>query len=181
MFFSASIYAILSVLINGTSRQLSPVLSPKAIVTVFVTCDVIATVIQVAGAALIGVAESKRKSPTTPNRILLAGLAFQVANFFIYLVLLALFLRRAWKIIAAPKGMKQFLGVYLLAALFIYLRTCYRLAETSQGVFGRLSTNEVYFGCLEFMPVIVAVLLFNAAHPGRYIVRKTGIESNNER
>lgn len=174
VFFSASIYAVLSFLINSTSREYSPVFTPKVIVALFVTSDVIATIVQVAGAALIGSAESNGKSPVTANNILLAGLAFQVASFCLYLVLLSIFLQRAWKVLSARKGMKLFLGCYLVATIMIYLRTCFRLAETSEGVFGKLMTHEVYFGCLEFMPVIVAVLLFNLSHPGRIVKGKTG-------
>jgi hypothetical protein len=41
-------------------------------------------VIQIVGAALTGVAESNRKDPTTPNNILLAGLAFQAFSFLLF-------------------------------------------------------------------------------------------------
>lgn len=172
VFFAASIYAVLSVLINNTSREFSPVFSPKVIVAVFVTADVIATIVQVTGAALIGSAESNGKSPVTANNILLGGLAFQVASFLFYLILLSIFLKRAAKVLVARKGMKIFLVCYLFASIMIYLRTCFRLAETGEGVFGKLMTLEVYFGCLEFMPVAIAVLLFNLAHPGRTVRKK---------
>ena len=58
-----------------------------------------------------------------------------------------------------------------MATALVYLRTCFRLAETAEGVFGNLSTHEVYFGCLEFAPVVIAVGLFNAWHPGRCVLR----------
>jgi hypothetical protein len=55
---------------------------------------VVATVVQIVGSALIGVNESHRKDPTTPNNILLAGLCVQVASFFLFVVLLGVF---CWK------------------------------------------------------------------------------------
>ena len=69
-------------------------LPPRAIIALFFTADVNCTVVQVAGAALIGVRESQRQSPTTANRILLAGLVVQVVSFSGFLVLLGVFIRR---------------------------------------------------------------------------------------
>ena len=52
--FSAAIYAVVSVLINSYGREYAP-MPPKVVLGVFITCDVVATVVQVAGAALVGV------------------------------------------------------------------------------------------------------------------------------
>ncbi|KAI9842769.1 MAG: hypothetical protein M1837_006952 [Sclerophora amabilis] len=170
VFFSAAIYTVLSMLINAVPNgpTLAP-LAPRLILIIFIVCDVIATVVQVAGAALIGVAESNRRDPTTPNNILLAGLSFQVFSFFLFLVLFFTFLWRARKVVAAT--MMPFTFAFVFAALLVYLRTCFRLAETAEGLMQNLSTNEVYFGCLEFAPVIIAVGIFNGWHPGKWVTR----------
>ena len=52
--FSAAIYTVVSVLINTYGREHAP-LSPKLVLGVFITCDIVATIVQVAGAALVGV------------------------------------------------------------------------------------------------------------------------------
>jgi hypothetical protein len=180
--FSAAIYTILSILINRIGRQYAP-FPPTLILWIFITCDIIATGIQIAGAAMIGAAESNRKDPTTPNNILLAGLAFQVFSFFLFIVLLGVFLFRARRAIghkisgtektaqhAEVAPVKWSFILALVGATFmVYLRTCFRLAETAQGLYGNLSTHEVFFGCLEFAPVVIAVFLFNIWHPGRCI------------
>jgi CDP-diglyceride synthetase len=180
--FSAGIYTILSVLIKRVGRQYAPT-SPKLILWFFITCDVIATGVQVAGAAMIGVAESNRKDPTTPNNILLAGLAFQVFTFFLFIILLAVCLSRARHSIGRSSSSTDkdgpingtapvnwsFIMALVVATLMVYLRTCFRLAETAQGLYGGLSTHEVFFGCLEFAPIVIAVYLFNIWHPGRCI------------
>lgn len=183
--FSGAIYTVISVLINRTDRKYAP-LPPKTILWIFIVCDVVATVVQVAGAALIGVAESNRRDPTTANNILLAGLAFQVFAFFIFLALMSVFLFRARRHIGSPRSIRDkresneqnvipatFLVAFLIATIMIYLRTCFRLAETAQGLGGSLSTNEVYFGCLEFAPVVIAVYIFIAWHPGRCLPSRT--------
>lgn len=168
--FSASIYTILSKMIKKLGRQYSPI-PPKAILWTFITCDIIATIIQVAGAALIGSKESNGEDPTTANNILLAGLAFQVFDFLIFIVLMSMFLwkaRSAWNI-----NLKAFVCAVALAAIMVYLRTCFRLAETAQGLFGALSTHEVFFGCLEFAPIVIAVGTLNIWYPGRVLKMST--------
>ena len=169
VFISASIYVCLSHLItwatisgfdlalaSGAARAIKP----KGILWGFVSCDVVATIIQIAGAALIGKKESNHKDPTVPNDILLAGLAFQTLAFTIFLILLGLFrwtLQQDKIFRASVRGKDTFIGALAAASLLIYLRTVFRLGETSQGVFGYLSTHEVFFGVLEFAPVAVAM------------------------
>ena len=141
---------------------------------IFVACDVVATAIQVAGAALIGVAESNRQSSVTPNNILLAGLAFQVFDFFIFLMFLGHFVLRNEKVILGSgvgdgSIAKRFVLGTAVASLLIYLRTCFRLAETAQGVYGALSSSEPFFGGLEFAPVVLAVYILGWWHPGKWL------------
>ena len=166
VFFSAAIYAVVSILINTYGREYSPI-PPKAVLAIFITCDVIATIVQIAGAALIGVAYSNRKDPTTPNNILLAGLAFQVFSFALFLCVLTWVLLKARQ---SPVAVSHsFLAALLVATLAVYLRTCFRLAETAEGLMQFLSTHEAFFGCLEFVPIFIAVYLFTYWHPGRWL------------
>lgn len=170
MFFAAAIYTVLSILISTTkSRSYAP-LSPKLILWIFITCDVVATVVQILGAALIGVASSNRKDPTMANNILLGGLAFQAASFLLFIVLYSVFLFRARHVVFRVVG-KAWHIAFAVAVLLMYLRVCFRLAETSEGLYGKLNTNEVYFGVLEFMPVVLAVWLLAVWHPGRCVQR----------
>ncbi|PPJ56726.1 hypothetical protein CBER1_08664 [Cercospora berteroae] len=168
--FSAAIYTIVSVMINIYGREFAP-LPPKAVLGIFITCDVVATIVQVAGAALVGVAYSNQRDPTTPNNILLAGLAFQVFSFAVFLVILA------WTLVKARKSPERidigFVVGLVIATLAVYLRTVFRLAETAEGLMATLSTHEVYFGCLEFAPIVVAVFVFTYWHPGRWL--KSGV------
>ncbi|KAI4166916.1 MAG: hypothetical protein LQ343_007653 [Gyalolechia ehrenbergii] len=190
VFLSAAIYTTLTSFIGAMSgensaaaHQISPLgLSKKTILTIFITCDVVATIVQVAGAALIGVAESNRKSPDTPNNILLGGLAFQVFAFLVFLVLLFTFLRNSRKVRKATSlddaGRGNALRMYIIAlvasSLLVYLRTIFRLAETAQGVMGYASSHEPFFGSLEFAPIVVAIALLGWWHPGR-LVGKNGL------
>jgi len=179
VFISASIYVCLSRLIMwaeggevGWRREGRWWFRPRVVLWSFVAADVVSTVVQIAGAASIGKAESNRKSPKVPNNILLGGLAFQTFAFTIFLILLAAFryvLSTGAKRPAAVRAKDPFFAALGGASLLIYLRTIFRLAETSQGVFGYLSSHEGFFGGLEFAPVVVAVWVMAAWHPGRWI------------
>ncbi|KAE9364838.1 hypothetical protein N431DRAFT_111625 [Stipitochalara longipes BDJ] len=149
VFLSAGIYAVLSVLINKVGKEYSPI-PPK-----------------ICGAAMIGAAESKNKNPTIGKNILMAGLCVQVFSFFVFLILLGIFLRKSRKILWQQKVEKVFIVVFVAATMLVYLRTCFRLAEVAQGVKAYLFTHEKFFGCLEFMPIVGAMVLFNMFHPGR--------------
>ena len=169
VFYSAAIYTLISVLIRRVGDEYAP-FPPKAILWTFITCDVVATIIQITGAALVGVAYSNAKDPNTPNHILLAGLAFQVFSFALFILCLALFLTKAWKVLS--RDLKVFSVAIIVATLAVYMRTCIRLAETAEGLLTFLSTHEVIFGCLEFAPIITMVYIFIYWHPGRWIGSK---------
>ncbi|KAK4443058.1 RTA1 like protein-domain-containing protein [Podospora aff. communis PSN243] len=167
VFLSAGVYTILSALIHRLGRAYS-ILAPKLILWIFITSDAIATVCQITGAALIGVKQKKREDPTGANNILLGGLAYQVFAIGIFIILSSAFIFRARREIA-KNGLIKFVAAFGIATLFIYLRTVFRLAETAEGLGGDLSTKEVYFGVLEFAPVIIAALLLTIWHPGRCV------------
>jgi hypothetical protein len=141
---------------------------PKWILWTFITADVVTTVLQVAGAALIGVAESNGKDSATPNNILLAGLVVQTFSFLMYFVVFGSFMRNTSRESSSqiPRNVWQYSFALLAASVLILLRTCFRLAETAQGVFGYLSSHEAFFGALEFAPVVLAVLILVIWHPG---------------
>lgn len=170
VFIAAGIYAILSVLISRIGRQYSPI-APKLVLVIFITSDVIATVTQIAGASLIGAKQSKREDPTTANNILLGGLAYQVFAMGVFCILASIFLFRARGELKS-RGISAFILSFIAATLLVYLRTCFRLAETAEGLGGNLSSKEVYFGVLEFAPIVITVYLFNFFHPGRCIKAK---------
>ena len=153
-------------MINVYGRKYAP-MPPKIILWVFISSDVVATVVQVVGAALIGSAYSNGKDPTTPNNILLAGLAFQVFAFAVFLTVLSLTLSKARD--SSESISRSFVAALVIVTLAVYLRTCFRLAETAEGLMKTLSTHEAYFGCLEFVPIVVAVYLLLLWHPGRYL------------
>lgn len=79
----------------------------------------------------------------------------------------------SWTLFKARKSPvtvnKGFLAALIVATLAVYLRTCFRLAETAEGLMQNLSTHEAFFGCLEFLPIVVAVYAFTYWHPGHWL------------
>ena len=176
VFISASIYLCLTKLIiwaqdEGVQLQ-SRILSRKFILWTFITADAVCTGVQIAGAALIGTRESKHKDPKVANDILLAGLAIQSFFFLVYLGILVNFILAICDGQRFPTALRKtwsFIGALEVSSLLVFLRTLFRLAETSQGVFGYLSSHEAFFGALEFAPIVLAMALLAIWHPGRKI------------
>ncbi|KAJ0166413.1 Sphingoid long-chain base transporter RSB1 [Colletotrichum tanaceti] len=171
VFLAAGVYAVLSALVHRLGRHGFSPLPPRFVLWFFVASDVVATITQIAGAALIGVRQSRREDPTTANKILLAGLAYQVFSIGCFVVTTSVFLFRGGRAVK-ERGLTAFVAAFAAATLLIYLRTCFRLAETAEGLGGELYSNEVYFGVLEFAPVVLAVILLSVWHPGRCVARK---------
>lgn len=167
VFLAAGIYTILSALIPRLGPQYS-FLPPKVILWFFIVSDVIATGVQITGAALIGVRQSNREDPTSANNILLGGLAYQVFSLGIFVILTGSFFFRARREIHGS-GLASFAAAFGAVTILIYLRTCFRLAETAEGLGGHLFSNEIFFACLEFAPVALAVLLLAIWFPGRCV------------
>ncbi|SGY13733.1 BQ5605_C010g05958 [Microbotryum silenes-dioicae] len=170
-FFSGAFYLALSNALGRLPPNESRTLMPfggKKLVIIFVIADTITTIIQIAGAALIGVAESSRTrgdpssiTPQQANDILLSGLALQCASFLCFYYLLITFAVRASKMTPTPLR-KTFLAILSITSFLVLTRTVYRLAETAEGIFGYASSNEWLFGLLEFAPVALAVLFWAA-------------------
>lgn len=179
VFFAAAIYTVLSILINVTGPSYAP-MRPKLILWIFITCDVVATIIQILGAALIGVSQTNRKDPTSANNILLAGLAFQAASFALFILLFVWFLVKARRVLFKVVS-KMFYLSFIVSVILLYVRVGFRLAETSEGIYGELNSKEVFFGCLEFAPVVVAVWLLAIWHPGRCIPKTRPAYVDSER
>lgn len=141
VFFTAAIYLSLSVL--GTTSTQSHKLDtphshlttlrlpcnvrPSAVLAFFVTADVLTTLLQVIGAALVGVGYSRqadnRTPPLTPqdaNKILIAGLAVQTAYFAIFCLGFSVFAVQAWR--SAAGRVRAVLGSILCASVLLLTR-----------------------------------------------------------
>jgi hypothetical protein len=114
------------------------------------------------------------------NNIMIAGLSFQVATLFMF-ILLALdvsvctILRRLGAQNALDprharlrnsKPFQGFLIALSLATLLIFTRCVFRVAELSDGWEGKLMKKQGLFIGLEGVVIVLAVYLLNLFHPG---------------
>ncbi|KAL9578817.1 MAG: hypothetical protein Q9212_005478 [Teloschistes hypoglaucus] len=188
VFISASIYVCINKLISWARsvgyELIQWWLAPRVILWGFVTVDVVTTIMQIAGAALIGSSESNMNDPTTGNNILLAGLAIQTFSFTVFLTILALFRLALAKDTTSKSSVKtkdHFIFAVALSSLLVYLRTLFRLAETASGLFSSVSTNETLFGVLEFTPVVIAIWILAVWHPGRWLSSNSDLDLHDSR
>ncbi|SCV69843.1 BQ2448_1237 [Microbotryum intermedium] len=131
-FFSGAFYLALSNALGRLPPNESRTLLPfggKKLVIIFVVADTITTIIQIAGAALIGVAESSRTNgkpssitPQQANDILLSGLALQCASFLCFYYLLITVAVRAGKMSPKPLG-AMFLAILSITSFLVLTRT----------------------------------------------------------
>jgi hypothetical protein len=128
--------------------------------------------VQIAGAGFIGSRESKDEDPKAANDILLAGLAIQSFFFLVYLGILLMFMLAICngpRLSTTFRKTRGFIGALEVSSLLVFLSTLFTLAETSQGVFGYLSSHEALFGALEFALMVLAMAILAIWHPGRSI------------
>lgn len=180
-FMAAGIYFCLSRIVMTFGAQNSRI-APLSYPRIFIPCDVISLLLQAAGGGLASAQSHADKDPTVGNNIMIAGLAFQVATLFVFILLATDFsvrtllrVRRLGKEQALdPKheqlrnswAFKGFLVALAFATLCIFTRSVYRVAELSEGWTGHLIETQKYFIGLEGAIVGAAMLSLNAFHPG---------------
>ncbi|KAJ1311081.1 hypothetical protein OPQ81_009585 [Rhizoctonia solani] len=173
-FMTAANFVMLGKIIERLGYQYSR-LSPKLYTIVFVTCDIIALVVQAVGGAKASLAvQLRNEDPEKGAKIMVGGIIFQMAAITIYTLLAAEFLFRYYfdrpvrqtvssgSETTRPKPQHDnkitlmILGL-LISTLFIYIRSIYRTIELLGGWTGPIITNQLYFNVLDGMPIVIAI------------------------
>ncbi|EIN12984.1 RTA1-like protein [Punctularia strigosozonata HHB-11173 SS5] len=170
-------------------------LTPRWYTTVFLTCDIVALVVQAYGG---GTATGTH--PVLGGNIMLGGIVFQLVAITIYTLLAAEFLLRVLRdrpIRAAPpvpvvleklpsdSSVRGFLPTVqqpklygklrlmviglCISTVVIYIRSIYRTIELSDGWNGRVIHTQVYFNVLDGAMITIAMFTLNFFHPGRLL------------
>ncbi|KAJ7173182.1 RTA1-domain-containing protein [Mycena filopes] len=182
--------AVNFILLSRIITRLGPAyarLSPKSYTTIFLTCDIIALVVQGGGG---GIAASSHKiaSQNLGGNIMLAGIIFQFVALCVYTGLGIDFLRHHAAsrpvrplISSTERGvltprLKLMIGAIGFSTLVLFIRSIYRIVELADGWTGRVITTEVYFNVLDGGMVTLAIWTMNIAHPG--LLLGSGTENN---
>ncbi|KAA1466426.1 hypothetical protein DENSPDRAFT_925849 [Dentipellis sp. KUC8613] len=143
----------------------------------FLSSDITTFLIQAAGGGIsLG---NGPNSAQNGGHIFLAGLVLQLVSFLIYTAIFTTFTYRVRKyeptVWAKDAGMRWYndwralAGALGLSCVGIIIRSCYRVAEMSEGFLGSLSTTEGYFYGLDTLPLFIAIVVYIPFWPGRFI------------
>ncbi|KAI0692283.1 RTA1 like protein-domain-containing protein [Cytidiella melzeri] len=160
-------------------------LSPRWYSRIFLTCDIIALVIQAAGGGIASSADSVSTQNVGSN-VMLAGIVFQLVSLVFFSALMAEFFLRFW--ISRPLrfaassadgssstlvrgrqwNLKLKLAAFGLAfsSVLLFIRGVYRTIELADGWNGRIISTQVYFNVLDGAMVVLAMYTLNFFHPG---------------
>ncbi|CZS91452.1 related to YER185w, Rta1p [Rhynchosporium graminicola] len=180
-FIAGGIYLCLRRIVYAFGPENSRI-APETYTRFFIPCDLVSLLLQAAGGGIASSASHQHKSTKIGDHIMVAGLAFQVATLFIFMVLCADFAirtSRRYKSLGEAAfdqnphfvtlrhslKFKGFLAALTLATICIFWRSVYRVAELAQGWTGDLIKRQWLFVGFEGVMVIVACLALNAFNP----------------
>ncbi|KAI0061919.1 RTA1-domain-containing protein [Artomyces pyxidatus] len=150
-------------------------LSAKWYTIVFLSCDIIALVVQAVGGAMASEATTN-SGAATGGRVMLGGIIFQLIAIVFYVALASEFLFRYIK--DSPirsyegargktdKRMKLLLLGMSIMTVFIFIRSIYRTIELADGWDGKIYTTQSLFTILDGLMITLAMFTLNIFHPG---------------
>ncbi|KAI0689716.1 RTA1-domain-containing protein [Cerioporus squamosus] len=173
----AANFVILGHIIRRIGQDYSR-LTAKSYTIVFLGCDIVALVVQALGGAKASIAVEKGNNPQSGGHIMLAGVWFQLAALVLYVVLASEFLfrfaydhpfKRAVKAPIRARNMDRKLKLMILGlmleAIFLFIRSIYRVAELTDGWRGTIITTQAYFNIFDGAMIVLAVYTLNLFHP----------------
>lgn len=144
---------------------------------IFVLLDIVAFLIQVAGASMASGQNLTNEQIENGLHIYMGGIGFQLF-FIICFIFVAYNFHRELNANAATAGHVQahrlLFVVYTVLGL-ITIRIIFRLIEYANGYSAGIPVHEAYQYCLDSVPMLIALVLLNVWHPGRIM---PGKESN---
>ncbi|KAF8177302.1 RTA1-like protein [Mycena galopus ATCC 62051] len=172
--------AVNFILLGRIIRRLGAVysrLTPKSYTVIFLTCDLIALVVQGLGGG-IAASSTSISSQNLGGNIMLGGIVFQFVALCVYTACGVDFLRNY--LASAPvrpmisseeRGtldarLKVMIGAIGFSTLVLFIRSVYRMVELSDGWKGTVIRTEIYFNVLDGGMVTLAIWTMNIAHPG---------------
>ncbi|KIW08658.1 uncharacterized protein PV09_00612 [Verruconis gallopava] len=142
--------------------------------TIFVLLDILAFLVQVAGASMASGNNLTYDQIMRGLHIYMGGVGLQQFFILAFTGLLIRFQLRYKRENPHPTSAAPMRLLYVLYAVLtlITVRIIFRLVEYSSGYESGIPTHEAYTFVLESLPMFVAVLLLNLVHPGRVMPGK---------
>jgi hypothetical protein len=175
LFFAATIYMMLGRTIRLAGGEDVSLIKPTWYTRIFVGADVTTLLIQGFGASIMGT--MKLKLALAGEKIVIAGLALQVATFVVFLVASVDFqMRMRRKTPTTSKSSsgdwRKMLWILYAVSTLILFRCAFRLIEYSMGNAGYLTAHEWPLYCFDAVPMFLVLVLLLVLQPTRYVQDK---------
>ncbi|KAJ6461190.1 RTA1 like protein-domain-containing protein [Mycena vitilis] len=174
----------LAVLFGPEVSKKAMLIAPTRIATIFVWSDVGTFLIQAVGGAMS--TSSNINTIDLGNTIVIVGLGIQLASFGLFTTLVIFFglrVRKHFPHVWHATGSKAFAPfssapvadwhllyyTLCLSCVSILIRSIFRMAEFIQGHKGYISTHEAFFYCFDALPLWIAMTLYCAVWPPRFL------------
>ncbi|KAG8946588.1 hypothetical protein FRC04_011566 [Tulasnella sp. 424] len=189
-FLAAGLFFILGVIINRLGPQYAT-FSPKVFSSVFISCDLIALVVQAVGGAGASISFKTGGDPNKGAKIMVGGIIFQIFAITLYVITaLEFFIRYHFdKPVVrrnqvpqdtekqAPRAPRppvsrniKFMSFGLIfSTVLLYIRSIYRTIELLDGWTGPIIHNQALFDWMDAFPIVLALFALNILNPGRLL------------
>ncbi|GJE93225.1 RTA1 domain-containing protein [Phanerochaete sordida] len=162
-------------------------LTPRLYSRIFLTCDIVALLIQGSGGG-IAASANNTSSQKLGSDIMLVGIIFQTVAMVVFIALAAEFFWRYAKDTPArpdagyyspgaarraplSRNLKLMTLGLCLAMLFLLVRAFYRVCELADGWNGRIISTQWLFNLFDGAMIVLTMYTLNAFHPGRLLPR----------
>ncbi|KAF4962410.1 hypothetical protein FSARC_9519 [Fusarium sarcochroum] len=157
---------------------------PRFITPIFVGCDIVSLLLQLAAAVLIAGADPKKcnaESMINLGKTLgLIGVSTQIAGFGLFTIsairfhftsrrLNGDFVKINQEQYGITKDWKTMLTVVNVSCFLILIRSIYREINFAGGKDGRTHRKEWYMYVFDTLPILLVVFLYNVFFPGSYL------------
>lgn len=178
---AASIYMVLGRLIRLIDGEHHSIIPVKWMSKIFVTTDIISIILQVAGGAMLAIAETVDEFKTGEN-VIIGGLFVQLVAFGVFIVVGGIFYRR---MLQQPTAASQtvnvpwqrYMWVLFGGSSMILIRSAFRVVEYLQGNSGYLMSHEIFLYIFDAVLLIIVMVTFNLLHPSRIVSEKNSNSS----
>ncbi|KAF2027425.1 RTA1-domain-containing protein [Setomelanomma holmii] len=175
LFFAATIYMMLGRTIRSAGGEDISLIKPKWYTRIFVTVDITTLIIQGLGSSIMGT--MKLNLALAGEKIVIAGLALQVATFIVFLVASIDFHirmnRKAVSSATAVGDWRKMLWILYSVSALILLRCTFRLIEYAMGNAAYLIAHEWTLYTFDAVPMFLVLVLLLVLQPSKYMPEKS--------
>ncbi|KAH6674771.1 RTA1 like protein-domain-containing protein [Halenospora varia] len=168
--YAATMYMIFGRLVLFVNNPSASLIRPTRVTKIFVCGDVLAFMLQAGGGGMM----SSGSGAALGQKVIIAGLLFQLLFFGFFLVIALTFRRRmgnspfgnAIGSAGTKHSWQSLLLLLLIAAGLIIGRCLFRVVEFGMGMDGVLMSKEVFMYLGDTAPMLAVQVMFHGVHAG---------------